>query len=101
MIRTSSDLQTPESCMVAGNTVWNYTFDTSIFIRDSMLKGNSAACPICCGGGLWLAPGGNLTISNTSFVNNNAGMYGGGTLDACLPLLYGNSIASSCSRGGF
>jgi hypothetical protein len=59
---------------------WVYSHETSVWIEDSVITGNSVACDSCSGGGIAIQNGGNVTISRTIVSNNSAGQFGGGRL---------------------
>ena len=57
---------------------WNYTYVAAVEIRNSLFVGNVATCKTCTGGALHVHRGGYLRVVDTTFVNNSAGLFGGG-----------------------
>jgi hypothetical protein len=71
-----SDVQSPQRC---SGKYWAFTHDWVASVADSVAAGNFArGSPLSSGGGLYLASGGQLVVTNSTFVANQAVLFGGG-----------------------
>ena len=55
-----------------------WVYMTSVQLSNSVFAGNSVSGPSGCGGGFAMADGGDLAVTNCSFVSNFATLFGGG-----------------------
>ena len=71
-----------------------FQYGVIVLLSGSTIVDNDAACTTCFGGGLYLGPGGNLTVTNTSILGNKVGQFGGGCF---LGVLATSSSSSTCA----
>jgi hypothetical protein len=82
-----------------------FTYLWTVSLSNVTLVGNSAASPSSAGGGLFIGPGGNVSLSNTTITNNQATLFGGGVAaggqeDATCSLWVGNGTRFSGNSAG-
>ncbi len=59
-------------------TYWSYQHNISIVLHNVSCIDNAAALPSSSGGGLFASSGGLISIQESLFIGNAAGLYGGG-----------------------
>ncbi len=84
---------------------WNYTHTTTINLEGCTVTGNQALAQgsdLSSGGGLYLGPGGLMTVTACIFTNNWAALVGGaiaggrsGNMDTCSMAIQGGSRFSN------
>jgi hypothetical protein len=82
-----------------------FAYGWLVSLSNVTLVGNSAASPSSIGGGLFIGPGGNVSISNSTITDNRAALFGGGVAaggqgDATCSLLVGNGTQLAGNDAG-
>lgn len=85
-VATSADPQEMTNC-TSPPGYFPYTYHTRVDISGATVTNNSAQCPTCSGGGVVVGPGGDVTLTSVTLVDNAAGQHGGGLLLGSLGLL--------------
>ncbi len=99
----------PTLCPNSGDSVpLQFAYHWTVTLSNATLLGNSASSPSSVGGGLFIGPGGNVSLSNVTITNNQATLFGGGVAaggqgDATCSLWMGNGtrfFGNSAGHGG-
>lgn len=76
-----------------------FLYGWTVSLTNVTLVGNSAVSPSSIGGGLFIGPGGNLSIANSTITDNHASLFGGGIAagqgDATCSVWVGNGTRLS------